>query len=76
MHYLHALLGYFVMVVTIVFAAKLINKNGWNFTENIHNGLGTFTLFFTILGSLTGSITAGVMRIYNGDKEWSKKERV
>lgn len=73
MHYLHALLGYFVMIVTIIFASKLLE---WKFTDSVHNGLGTITLFVTILGTLTGSITAGVMRFYNGDKPWSEKERV
>ena len=70
MHYLHAILGYFVLAVTIIFALKLIH---WHPFETIHNAFGTFTLFFTIAGALTGSITAGVMRFYNRDKDWSEK---
>ena len=69
---MHCLLGYFVLVVTIVFSAKLME---WEF-EGPHHVLGTICLFFTILGSVSGSATAGVMRVYNGDKPWSEKERV
>ena len=73
MHYLHAFLGYFVMVVTIVYALKLTK---WNFMDNLHNAFGTIMLFLTILGSLSGTFTAGTMKAYNGDKDWSAKERV
>lgn len=73
MHYLHALLGYFVLIVTIIFASKQIQ---WMFMDNLHNALGTICLFFTILGSLSGTFTAATMRFYNGDKAWVEKERV
>ena len=73
MHYAHALLGYFVLAVTIIFAMKLVH---WHTFETIHNAFGTFTLFFTIAGALSGSITMGMMRFYNRDKPWSEKERI
>ena len=73
MHYAHAILGYFVLLVTIIFAMKLIH---WHTFETIHNAFGTFTLFFTIAGALTGSVTAGMMRLYNRDKPWAEKERI
>lgn len=73
MHYLHCLLGYFVLVVTIVFSSKLLH---WDFTASWHHAFGTTCLFLTILGSLSGTVTAGVMRAYNGDKPWSEKEKV
>lgn len=72
MHYLHALLGYFSLVVTIVFALKVTE---WKF-ESLHDKIGTVFLFIAILGSLSGSLTAGTMHMYNGDKDWAEKERV
>jgi len=73
MHFLHSFLGYFVLVVTIVYSAKLIH---WNFTEGLHHAFGTIHLFLTVLGCVSGTATALVMRAYNGDKPWSEKERV
>lgn len=71
-HYLHALLGYFSLVVTIVFALKVTD---WN-PVGLHEILGTAFLFIAIVGTLSGSVTAGTMRLYNGDKDWAKQERV
>ena len=73
MHYLHALLGYFTLVVTIFFALRVTN---WEPFEDLHNGIGSLCVIVTIFGSLTGTVTAGVMRAYNGDKPWVKEEKV
>jgi len=72
-HYLHAFLGYFVLAVTIVFALKVTH---WDPGHGLHHALGTITLFLTILGSISGTVTAGVMKAYNGDKPWSEKEKI
>ena len=72
-HYLHALLGYFILLVTVIFAAKVhVHEH----TKSVHNGLGAICVVVTIIGSLSGTLTAGIMRAYNGDKDWSEKERV
>jgi len=71
-HYLHAILGYFTLLVTIVWASKVIE---WRF-DTPHYILGTITLFVTIVGALSGSYTAATMKIYNGDKDWAEKERI
>ena len=42
----------------------------------MHYTVGTITLFLTILGSLSGTATASIMKAYNGDKSWSEKEKV
>ena len=73
MHYLHAILGYFVLIVTIIFALKITK---WDPFADVHSALGSITVIITIVGTLTGSFTAGTMRFYNGDKAWTKKERV
>ena len=73
MHYLHAFLGYFVMVVTIIYTLKVTD---WEPTKSTHHVLGTTCLFLTIIGTISGSVTAGTMKAYNGDKAWSAKERV
>lgn len=73
MHYLHGFLGYLSLITTIVFALRVTH---WDPLESVHNGFGTITVFIVIFGSLSGSFTAATMRFYNGDKAWSKKERV
>ena len=72
-HYLHAILGYYVLIVTIIFALKVTD---WDFTGSFHNAMGTVFVVIAILGAFSGTFTAGTMRVYNGDKEWSEKERV
>ena len=71
-HFLHAALGYFVLIVTIVFSFKLARFEFADF----HNILGLMTMFLTILGSLSGTLAASIMRFYNGDKPWSQQEKV
>lgn len=73
MHYLHGFLGYLTLIVTIVFALRVVQYRPF---DSLHNGVGTVAVFFAIVGSLSGSLTAATMRWYNGDKEWSEKERV
>lgn len=72
-HYLHALLGYFTLFVTIYWSFKVLE---WRFSDSLHYILGTFTLFITLFGALSGSFTAFTMRFYNGDKDWTEVERV
>ena len=72
-HYLHAILGYFVLIVTIFFALKVTD---WDITGSVHNGLGSIFVLVAIIGALSGTFTAGTMRVYNGDKDWAEKERV
>jgi len=72
-HYVHALLGYFVLAVSIVFA---LSVTSWQPFEEVHHAFGSLTVVITIAGALTGTITAAMMRFYNGDKPWSKQEKV
>ena len=73
MHFLHALLGYFTLIVTIIFA---LNVTDWEPTKTVHNMFGSVCVVVAIIGSMSGSFTAGTMRLYNGDKPWTEKERV
>jgi len=73
MHYLHALLGGFVLVVTIIFALSVTT---WAPFEELHNGIGSLCVVVTIFGSLSGSVTAAMMKFYDGDKPWIKEEKV
>ena len=75
MHYLHGLLGYFVMIVTLVFVFKVSNGHIHLFASP-HHGLGWACVIVALVSSISGSATAGTMRFYNGDKEWAEKERV
>lgn len=73
MHFLHAFLGYFTLIVTIVFALRVTDFKPM---ESVHNMFGTVCILVAVVGSLSGSFTAGTMRFYNGDAPWSEKERV
>ena len=72
MHYLHAFLGYFSLFATVWFAMKLMH---WRFTESLHNAMGTTMMFLSVLVTLSGSLSASVLRFYSGDKPWSAKEK-
>lgn len=72
-HYIHAFLGYFTLAVTIVFALRVTQ---WSPFDTIHNALGNLCVIVTILGCLSGTMTAALMKAYNGDKPWSKEEKV
>ena len=72
MHYLHALLGYYILIVTIIFSLSVAEFE----FKGLHKTLGLIFLPIAILGSLSGTFTAGTMKAYNGDKDWAEKERV
>ena len=72
-HYLHMLLGFFTLGVTIIFA---LNVTKWEPFDDIHNALGSLTVVCTLFGSFMGTYTAALMQFYNGDKPWSKEEKV
>ena len=71
-HIAHALLGFLVVSITMIFAFKVTS---WAPFDGIHNALGTLTVICAILVGLSGSFTSGTQRFYNGDKPWSEKER-
>ena len=73
MHYLHGFLGYLSLITTIVFAYRVAQFEPFS---GFHNGFGTVSIFIIIVCSLSGSLSAATMRFYNGDKAWSKEERV
>ena len=72
MHYIHALVGYFVLAVTIIFIVKI---SKWEL-GGLHTIVGYICVIITIPGAITGSMTATLMRFYNGDKDWAEKEKV
>ena len=72
MHFFHAFLGYFVLAVTII---MILSITKWQI-GGIHTTVGWVCCIITIPGALTGSAAATIMRFYNGDKDWSEKERV
>lgn len=72
-HYLHIILGYFVLFVTLIMAYRVTNFEPF---ENLHSGIGSVCVILAIIGSIMGSLTAAMMQFYNGDKPWSKSEKV
>lgn len=73
MHFLHALLGYFTLIVTIVFMFKVVK---WDAPSDPHEVIGWLVVVVTIPGAMSGVFTAATMKMYKGDKPWTEKQRV
>ena len=73
MHLLHVLLGFFVLIVTVIFAMK-VTKEGFFKEGGFHNTLGAVFVIITFIGAMTGSIAAGVQRFHSG-QEWTVTEK-
>ena len=46
----------------------------WKPFDTLHNGLGSACVFVTIFGSLSGTVTAALMKGSNNEKPWKSKE--
>ncbi len=76
MHLLHALLGYFCLIVTIVWAVRILDYFNWTVNSNIHSIVGVFATLLSVIVALSGTFTAGLMQFYENDKGWQAKEKV
>ncbi len=70
MHLLHALLGYFCLIVTIVWAVRILDYFNWTVNSNIHSIVGVFATLLSVIVALSGTFTAGLMQFYENDKGW------
>ena len=71
-HFVHAILGYLILIVTLVYG---FNVAKYEFSS-LHQTIGLLFLPVALIGALSGSFTAGTMVMYKGDKDWSEKERI
>ena len=74
-HVVHIVIGLVTMVLTIWQTLEISLRFGWGLTDDPHSILGTICIGLTLISVFTGTIAAAYMRYYNGDKEWSGKER-
>lgn len=72
-HFLHMFFGCFVLAVTVLMVIRVSHFRPF---ENFHNAIGSLCCLVTIFGSVSGFVTAAMMHFYNGDKQWSKSEKV
>ena len=75
MHLLHAVLGYFTLVVTLVWSFKIIDYFSWKISAEVHTAFGLSAAILCIIVALSGSCTAGLMQFYR-EKDWTPKEKV
>ena len=73
-HYFHAVLGYFILIVTVTFVFKLTGGTHWHLFGSTHTTFGNLCLIVTLIGAISGSLTAGMMRFKN-DKPWTAEEK-
>ena len=64
MHLLHALLGYFCLIVTLVWAIRILDYFDWQVNDNIHSIVGVGATILSVIVALSGSFTAGLMQFY------------
>ena len=74
-HVLHLLAGLIVLFITVWQSLEVSWAFGFGWTDDVHSILGLIVIVATLISVLSGTIVAAVMRCYNGDKEWSPKER-
>ena len=74
MHFLHALLGFFCIVVTLVWVIKILDHFDWTVNSNIHSVAGVVMTFLALIVGLSGSTTAGMMQFYQ-PRDWNPHDR-
>ena len=76
MHWIHNLLGAFVVGITVMTSVQMYLYSERKFEANAHTIIGPIALIMTVFVGVTGLITAGMMQFYTGDKPWSEREAV
>lgn len=76
MFHLHNLLGLFVTAVTIYSSMEMYAYGKWKPTMSVHSVLGLIALLLVIMTAGSGLATSSMMLYYNGDKEWTDREKV
>ena len=76
MFHLHNLLGLFVTAVTIYSSMEMYAYGKWKPTMSVHSVLGLIALLLVIMTAGSGVATSSMMLYYNGDKEWTDREKV
>ena len=60
MHAMHAILGYFTLIVTLVWVFKIFDYFDWKLNTDIHSIAGLSAVIMCIIVALSGSTTAGL----------------
>lgn len=76
MHIMHALVGCIVLGVTLVWSFKILDYFDYSFNTDLHSLAGFTSVILCLIVALSGTITASLAQFYNGDKDWSPKEKV
>ena len=76
MHVLHAILGYFVLIVTMIWGFKILDYFDWTVNRDIHSIAGIASMILCLIVALSGTFTAGLQQFYHSEKAWTPKEKV
>mmetsp|Transcript_22999 Transcript_22999/g.28541 ORF Transcript_22999/g.28541 Transcript_22999/m.28541 type:complete len:213 (-) Transcript_22999:1631-2269(-) len=57
-HYLHIMLGYTALIITVIMAIRVANFEPMG---TLHNAIGSLAVILTVVGSITGSFAAAIM---------------
>ena len=75
MHLIHAILGYFTLVVTLVWVFKILDYFNWQVNTDLHSIAGLIAVSLCLVVALSGTTTAGLQQFYV-EKEWTPREKV
>ena len=76
MHIIHAMLGHLVLWMSIGQTINLLILDNWHHKYRWDSITNNCFILLTIFLCISGQYTQSVMAYYNGDKPWSKTERV
>lgn len=75
MHVTHAILGFAVVLVTLIWSFKILDYFEWKFNTDLHSIFGVASTCLSLVVGLSGTTTASLMQFYNGEKDWTPKEK-
>ena len=76
MFHMHNLIGFIVTAITLISCIQVYAHVNWKQGTGVHAILGLFALLVSLFVGITGIITSGMMKWYNGDKGWAERDKV
>ena len=72
-HAIHVLFGYFITLVTLVWAFKALAYGGWNASQpSFHEVMGITLLSAILIVAFPGILVVMIGKFYKGTPAWSK----
>lgn len=76
MFHLHNILGLIVTFITIYSCFEMYAYAKWKPSMGVHSVVGLIALILIIVTGFSGIATSSMMMFYNGDKQWTDRDKV